>query len=86
MKIRIGFVSNSSSSSFVIKLEDLTGKQVSLIRNHIFLAKDDPWTITETKETISGFTSMDNFDMRNYLSEIGIKDKDIDWGDSYEWR
>jgi hypothetical protein len=39
MKIRTGFVSNSSSSSFVIKKSDLTELQIKQIKNH--------WIITE---------------------------------------
>ena len=34
MKIRQGFVSNSSSSSFVIKKEDLTDQQISSLLNY----------------------------------------------------
>ena len=34
MKIRQGFVSNSSSSSFVINLADITAKQKQQIENH----------------------------------------------------
>lgn len=39
MKTRLGFVSNSSSSSFCIKLNDLTADQISHIREHIAFAK-----------------------------------------------
>ena len=38
MKIRQGFVSNSSSASFVIKLNKLTPIQIHMIEEHIFYA------------------------------------------------
>ena len=38
MKIRSGFVSNSSSSSFIIKKERLSNLQKFAIENHIELA------------------------------------------------
>jgi len=34
VKIRLGFVSNSSLSSFVIDLRDLTAVQIEQIKNH----------------------------------------------------
>ena len=40
MKIRDGFVSNSSSSSFTIEKEHLTDKQIDSIINHIDVAND----------------------------------------------
>ncbi len=39
MKKRIGFVSNSSSSSFIINKNDLSKKQITKIHNHIKEAK-----------------------------------------------
>ena len=39
MKIRNGFVSNSSSASFVIKLSTLTPVQVNMIEHYVFYAK-----------------------------------------------
>lgn len=83
MKIRNGFVSNSSSSSFVINKKWLSPHQLELIHKHIAKGKrvlweqhdyavdeSDAWEISETDTTISGDTSMDNFDMEFYLREI----------------
>lgn len=79
MKIRSGFVSNSSSSSFVIKLRDITAWQLEQIRNHGERAGDDAWSIDVVEEEVTGHTYMDNFDMRQYLFEIGIADDKIEW-------
>ena len=37
MKIRVGFVSNSSSSSFIIRKEHLTDEQIEMIKDHIYI-------------------------------------------------
>lgn len=91
MKVRSGFVSNSSSSSFIIMKKHLSDKQVKLIRCHILKARKnrsifgytndcDEWKIIESDDTISGSTSMNNFDMARYLNDfVGISDKYIQW-------
>lgn len=40
MKLRIGFVTNSSSSSFTIARSDLTDKQIEKIKNYFEAAKE----------------------------------------------
>ena len=93
MIIRDGFVSNSSSSSFIIKKKHLSPHQIKKIKKH-WRDRDqdsypyendgssyDAWDITENKKSIEGFTTMDNFDMANYLEKMGVKSKFINWSD-----
>jgi type I restriction-modification system DNA methylase subunit len=86
MKTRNGFVSNSSSSSFIIKKNDLTYEQIESIKNHSEEGKnlgieyaEDEWEITETDETISGSTYCDNFRFQEFFEAIGVDDKLITW-------
>lgn len=39
MKLRIGFITNSSSSSFTIAKSDLTDEQIEKIKNYFEAAK-----------------------------------------------
>ena len=87
MKTRNGFVSNSSSSSFVINLEDISAKQLKLIQSHqiegkkldIPWADTDFWDVTVTETTVEGSTFMDNFSMSDFLDEIGVYPKVVQW-------
>jgi hypothetical protein len=84
VKIRTGYVSNSSSSSFVINKQDITAEQRDLIFNHAKIAyilfpadfhpNDvlDEWGIKEDDISVSGFTAMDNFNMERFMERIGV--------------
>jgi hypothetical protein len=88
MKCRIGFVSNSSSSSFVLKKKDLKKFQICAIKYHLEFGKlfgmencdeCDGWATIGIKNkkcnTIQLETSMTNFSMREFLKKIGVPDE-----------
>ena len=87
MKTRHGFVSNSSSSSFVILKDGLTEEQLEKISDHINEAKQygdlficDPyqaWTVTDKGKVLELSTGMDNFDMETWLEMIKIPKENI---------
>ena len=88
MKLRTGFVTNSSSSSFTIAKSDLTDDQIEKIKNYFEVAKkvgmndfDDSWDIDETNFNINGFTCMNNGDMLKFLRLIGVDRDNIEWED-----
>jgi hypothetical protein len=47
MKIRNGFVSNSSSSSFVLLLKDITPSQLDMLQRHTQIAQAAGWAFGE---------------------------------------
>jgi hypothetical protein len=93
MKCRTCFVANSSSSSFVISLDDITAKQIYMIENHIDYAKMkfpredfftdeyDWWRISIDRKanTLTGNTFMDNFDMEEFMERVGIDMSKVDF-------
>ena len=86
MKIRVDFVTNSSSSSFTIRKRYLVDKQIAAIKNHSVLGKklgmeypDEYWNINDVDDFITGDTYMDNFDMEEFLDIIGVHTKQIIW-------
>lgn len=82
MKTRNGFVSNSSSSSFLIARKHLSDDQVEKINNYATCgweyADDGWWSVNITNEQVSGHTPMDNFDMLSWLLKVvGVPSKYI---------
>ena len=78
MKVREGFVSNSSSASFVILKKHISAEQLAqLLQFH-----GDGWDICENEDTVHGFTDMDNGELRNFMWERGILHSVVDWEDN----
>lgn len=85
MKIRQGFVSNSSSASFVLKMGDLTDEQVKIIEESLIKINtrsdiefydmcciNDRWTCFKQPGIIRGDTWMDNGDLEAWFKKLGI--------------
>ena len=88
MKIRLGFVSNSSSASFVINKRYLTTSQIFAIKNHYlddsfvrheYCDSGDRWTIHEDEYEVRGSTCMNNFDMHEFFEKIGVNEEHVKW-------
>jgi len=76
MKIRIRFVSNSSSASFILDKKYLNAEQIVAIKKHGELPEchnnNDAWQIIEKEETIECSTSIDNFDLERYIKRLRV--------------
>lgn len=86
MKVRLGFVSNSSSASFVISLLEVTQDQLKKIKAYA----DDPepnergyndggWRISTNRVYVQGHTMMDNGAMSAFLKKIGVPEDAVAW-------
>jgi len=90
MKFREGFVSNSSSASFIISKPKLSALQLIALHNHIQIGKElgieycdpeDAWDITEDDDTITLSTFMNNFDMEEFIRKIEATHAILERGD-----
>ena len=90
MKYRMGFVSNSSSSSFVIDKKGLTKSQIDAISYWIGQAYSNPTyenpkysddnELTESDKHFYGRVSY-HVNFFNFLNEIKVPKENIDSGD-----
>jgi len=71
MKFRIGFVSNSSSASFIIHKRHLTQDQIKQILEYD--EPSDSWDMREWEDCIKGWTIMDNGGLEEFLELLGIE-------------
>lgn len=83
MKIRTGFVSNSSSASFVVSKHSITFAQGQSLLAYAGSDENvDGWSVREDGEYISGYTIMDNEALGKYLEKINFPQHQMKW-DSY---
>ena len=82
MKTRQGFVSNSSSSSFIIKLSDITEQQHIDILNYLDNPTpdeqgwyDSQWDYRYDEKFLKGDTSMNNGVFEKWLTSNNLSDK-----------
>ena len=89
MKIRNGFVSNSSSSSFIVKRKYLSDEQINQLFekcNKPFGTYKDTWEVTAILDVVTGFTSMRNNspgenegDLQDWLTDNGFPVSKFKW-------
>ena len=86
MKTRLGFVSNSSSASFIVKKAGLSPSQKYIVENYVEAAtksnddyKDEveDWSMTEHQNHYKFWTSMDNFSLNAFFESMDIKVEDL---------
>ena len=79
MKVRNGFVSNSSSASFILQVSKMSDLQIYAmfhmdeIKRLLGIVDDsDSWIITDNGEFIRGSTIMDNGEIDTFFKVIGL--------------
>ncbi len=80
MKIRTGFVSNSSSASFVVSKHSITYAQgVALLAYDNHEDNVDGWSIRDEGEYITGYAIIDNGHLNDYLEKINFPKSQMCW-------
>lgn len=79
MKIRDGFVSNSSSTSFIIRNEDVSNEQAYFIMHHYITEGDTKWHMRQEIGFMVGQTTAHSYDMKLFLEKIGVADDKVLW-------
>ena len=74
MKVRSGFVSNSSSSSFIVKLKYISDYALEkMLEEALFNQNEyDAWSFEQEDGYLIGRTDMDNFDAISSLVNYGV--------------
>jgi len=82
MKTRNGFVSNSSSASFMVPKSRLNYAQGQMLLG--FAGSDDDedgWSIYEDGDCLRGYTTMDNDALDRWAEKVGFPTNVFEWTD-----
>lgn len=79
-KIRSDFVTNSSSSSFVLQKNNISDKKLTKILKYLNEC-GDWWEVKFGDDIIKGFTIMENNDIQGLFEELKINKKDYEIGE-----
>ena len=81
MKIRLGFISNSSSSSFIIANKYISTAMTAEIKKCL-LTVDPEWKMDESGSSINlKSIRYPDFDMYDFLVKLGINEDNIEFDD-----
>lgn len=78
MKYRNGFVSNSSSASFIVNKRKLEPKELFIVKNYdrlpegAYESSSKEWIMTETNKYFTFSTDMDNYELDEVFRLYGI--------------
>jgi len=82
MKHRHGFVSNSSSASFMVPKSRITEEQVKALLDYSISEENtDGWDIYDGGDCVRGTTLMDNDALDDYLEKIGFDFSKMEWNE-----
>ncbi len=83
MKVRMGFVSNSSSSSFVLCKAHMTKEQIKAMSKWVDKYDEGEWGDGSPQESVGHFFGAVSYhaELEKFLDTIGVKKEAIDMGD-----